>query len=201
MSIEITVKGEKLLLLPERAVYWPRTGTLFIADMHLSDETAMPDLLRLTGALMQTGAQQIIILGDIVDRGTGYSEMIRQLFTRWRPPDLKITLVRGDSEHHHGDPPQAWRVRCVDGPTLGPLFVLQHAPEPTQSPDAFSLAGQMHPTVAGDDGAQYPAFIIHDNIAIVPAYGTSVPGTVYTPQPGERVYMVVDHKLTPATRS
>ncbi|MEL6270740.1 MAG: hypothetical protein AAFU54_18350 [Chloroflexota bacterium] len=196
-NIEITVKDETLHLLPQRAVYWPRTGTLFIADMHLTDDSAVMDLLRLSGALTQTGAQQLIVLGDMVDPQNGYTETVRRLFIRWRPPEVKITVVRGDAEQHHGDPPQSWQVGCVDCPTPGPLFVLQHTAQTPQDAEAFSLAGQLHPTVTGDDRQQYPAFIIRENIAILPAFGTAAPGTAYTPKPGEHVYMVRNHNITP----
>ena len=73
----IEVRGEQLLLLPERAVYWPAAGMLLIADMHCgkaavfrANHIAIPegnmeaDLLRLTGLLERTGASSLAILGD-----------------------------------------------------------------------------------------------------------------------------------------
>ena len=33
--IAVTLAGEAILLLPERALYWPRQRALFVADVHL----------------------------------------------------------------------------------------------------------------------------------------------------------------------
>ena len=33
--VECEVAGERLVLLPEKAAFWPRTRALFVADFHL----------------------------------------------------------------------------------------------------------------------------------------------------------------------
>ena len=33
-DMTIPLAGETVILLPERVLYWPRAGTLFVADLH-----------------------------------------------------------------------------------------------------------------------------------------------------------------------
>src|SRR5688500_10822812 len=105
----IAVRGETLRLLPERAVYWPRMHTLFVADVHLG-KTAMhnaygralpqadtaDDLARLTVALERTNAQTLIVLGDLIHAAKGRDALTLQVFETWRESHagLEIRLIR-----------------------------------------------------------------------------------------------------------
>ena len=75
--IRVDLQGATLVLLPERAAFWERTGTLFVADSHvgkaatfraaaipLPGGTTTEALARLTAALERTGARRLLILGD-----------------------------------------------------------------------------------------------------------------------------------------
>jgi hypothetical protein len=75
--VECEVAGERLVLLAEKAAFWPRGGALFIADFHLGKAatfrragiplpagTTSENLARLDRAVERTRAAQVIFLGD-----------------------------------------------------------------------------------------------------------------------------------------
>ncbi|NNM27435.1 MAG: ligase-associated DNA damage response endonuclease PdeM [Phycisphaerales bacterium] len=129
--IGIEWAGERLELSAERALLWPARRTLLIADVHLGkpaafraagvpvpEETTQRDLTRLGGLLTTTGAERVIVLGDLLHARAGRTPVVVNTVTAWRARHRQadIVLVRGNHDLHAGDPPEAWEVRCVDEP-------------------------------------------------------------------------------------
>ena len=173
--VECRVSGERLFLLPEKAVYWPGGKTLFIADFHLGKAasfrsagiplpsgTTQENVERLGGALDKTGAAQVVFLGDFLHSAAGRTASTLQRFGEWRQAraKLELTLVRGNHDKRAGDPPEAWDMRCIEaGEQRGP-FVLNH--EPGASRGGYALAGHIHPAVRlsanGEASLKLPCF-------------------------------------------
>src|SRR5687768_6490546 len=95
--VECLVAGERLLLLPEKAAYWPRTGALFVADFHLGKAatfrsagiplpygTTRENIERLDRAVARTRARQVIFLGDFLHAATGRAPRTLDRFSEWR---------------------------------------------------------------------------------------------------------------------
>jgi len=201
--------NETIVLLPERAIYWPRTQTLLIADPHLGKSAtlrahAIPvpagdtaaDLQRLSQALDRTGAQQLIVLGDLLHAARGRDATVMTAFAAWRSihAELRISLVRGNHDRHAGDPPDEWRIHTVNGPTPGPRFVLCH--EPVTPSTGYALAGHIHPAVVltgkGRQSLKLPCFWFGKNCGVLPAFGDFTGGAVVKPQVGDQVFVVTD---------
>ena len=141
--VECEVAGERLVLLPERAAYWPRTRSLFIADFHLGKAAAFrsagiplpsgttrENIERLDRAIARARAAQVIFLGDFLHAKAGRAPRTLESFDAWRGTrgDLELTLVRGNHDARAGDPPESFGIRCIDaGASFGP-FVLNHEP-------------------------------------------------------------------------
>lgn len=216
-DLQLTIKDETLYLLPERAVYWERTGTLFISDLHLgkspkgascsiraSMSHSRIDLMRLTIALNRTAADKLIILGDVIHRKVGWENpTLQRLAIAWRTqhPDLPIILIRGNHDRRAGDPPQELNIRCVDGPTPGPVFVLQHEPQPVYDADAYALSGHLHPNIlfggVEESGVKIRCFWFQPNLAVLPAFGETTGQGVITPHDGDQVFLIEDGKVVP----
>lgn len=207
----IAVRGETLRLLPERAVYWPRTQTLFVADVHLGKTAThnaygrgLPqadtadDLARLTGALERTQAQTLIVLGDLIHAARGRDALTLQAFETWRGahPTLEIRLIRGN--HDRGaDAPESWRLTVVDGPASLDPFVLTHAP--AQSETGYVLSGHLHPGVElkgrGRQLLRLPCFWFAENAAVLPAFGGFTGLSMVRPRLGDRLFAVTDRSV------
>jgi DNA ligase-associated metallophosphoesterase len=211
-ALDLTAGGAPLRLLPERCAFLPAHGLLLVADAHIGKAqsfrrlgvpvpsgTTAGTLARLDAALAASGAGHVVFLGDLLHAARGRSPGTEAAFQRWRDrhPDLALTLVRGNHDRHAGDPPAAWRVRCVDAPWRLPppgMLALDHHPEPL--PGAYVLAGHVHPAVVLGGRAhqrlRLPCFHLGADVGVLPAFGEFTGAHVVQRAPGERVAVVAD---------
>src|SRR3954468_19459869 len=93
----LDVAGEQIILMAERALYWPTATTLFVADAHFGKAatfraggifvprgTTSSALSRLDGALARTSATRLIFLGDLLHAREGRSPETLRLVAEWR---------------------------------------------------------------------------------------------------------------------
>ena len=210
--LEVKIANETLHLLPERAAYWPRTETLFIADPHFGKDatfrahaiplphgTTSAELERLTQIIDRTGAQKLIILGDLLHAAKGREPAVIDAVTAWREQhrDLAIYLVRGNHDRHAGDPPTEWHMELVDGPTPGPHWVLNH--EPHEPEQGYALTGHLHPAVQltgkGRQSLKLPCFWFGAKCGVLPAFSAFVDHGTIRPQQGEQVFVTTDQQV------
>jgi DNA ligase-associated metallophosphoesterase len=221
-SSMIECAGEQIELLAQRALHWVVARTLFIADAHLGkgaafrasgiavpERTTGADLERLTALLSQTGAERLVILGDLLHAQASRTQALFSSFAAWRAAhqSLTIVLVRGNHDRRAGDPPESWNIRCVDpGERLGP-FALLHEPDGCVLNDehehGYALAGHIHPTVVAHDPGglakrdarhRLPAFIMGQTRALLPSFGSFTGGGRITPASRDRVFAIVDER-------
>ena len=159
--VECTVAGERIVLLPERVMFWPARAMLFVADFHLGKAasfrragiplpsgTTADNVDRLGRAIEKTRASHVVFLGDFLHSKQGRTEDTFARFAAWRGAhaNVEMTLVRGNHDRKAGDPPPAWSMRCIEeGAHAGP-FVLNHEPGPARG--GYALAGHIHPRCA-----------------------------------------------------
>jgi len=205
-SINIDCCGESLLLLPERAIFWPRLSTLFVADVHVGKEhvfgrsgIAIPGgisertLNQLFAIVDQSCAQRLIVLGDFLHAMPRRSE--RWLSTLSANLDqrksLSMMIVAGNHDKPAGrqliDKRIAWRAESV----VEPPFVLQHVPG--SDPKGYVLAGHLHPVWrigrARRSTLRAPAFWFSQTGAVLPAFSEFTGGQMIKPDPEDQIYM------------
>ena len=182
------IAGERVELFAERALYWPRTRVLFVADVHLGKAAAFraggvplprgataADLARLTRLIERTGAARVVILGDFFHARSGRVAALDAAFTAWRAQHahLEMTLVRGNHDRHAGDPPAHWEIVCVADPHALPPFLGVHHPVAPRT--GYALCGHVHPGVwingLGAQSVRLPCFVVGRRRAILPAFG------------------------------
>jgi DNA ligase-associated metallophosphoesterase len=206
------VAGERLVLLPERALYWPSRKALFVADFHLGKAasfrragiplpsgTTTENVRRLDRAIARTGAAEVVFLGDFLHSKEGRAPRTFEKFAAWRESrgSVALTIVRGNHDRKAGDPPEAWRLKCIDaGESLGP-FVLNH--EPGASHAGYALAGHIHPSVrltaAGEKPVRLPCFWFAARYGVLPAFGAFTGNAEVLPRRGDQVYVIADDEV------
>jgi DNA ligase-associated metallophosphoesterase len=211
-SLTTALDGERVTLLAERALYWPRERTVFVADVHLGKAAAFraggvplprgstaADLARLTRVLERTGASRIIVLGDFIHAKAGRVPALAEAFARWRIQHaaIDVMLVRGNHDARAGDPPAAWNVGCVDEPFALPPFLACH--RITQPATGYALCGHVHPGVrvhgSGEQSARLPCFVLGARRAILPAFGRFTGLADVQPAPRERIVVIAGREL------
>jgi DNA ligase-associated metallophosphoesterase len=212
VDLEIELAGERLLLLPERAIYWVRRETLLIADTHWGKAATMraaaipipggttgESLGRLKRVVERTDAKRIVLLGDCLHARNGRSTETLAELADWRAryQDLDIELVRGNHDRHAGDPPRELDMNCVDAPQTDAPFVYRHFPRP--SDDGYTLAGHLHPAIRlygnGAERATLPCFWFGPQVGVLPAFGGLTGMAKIQPDAGDRVCAIAGDEI------
>lgn len=205
----LEVAGERLQLLPDRAVAWPARRTLVVADIHFGKDdvfrraglaipegAAAEDLARLSRLLAATRGERLVVLGDFVHGAVEAGDAFPQRFAQWRAAhrELAIDVVAGNHDRHvrrGGATPfdVAWHGGALrDGP-----FSFVHEPDDGPSRDATPVRTPPSPA-AGEDEASAPAaagFVLaghlHPVIRLPVRGGTPLRVPVFWQRPGALV--------------
>jgi len=206
------VAGEELLLLPEKAVFWPAQKMLFVADFHLGKAasfrragiplpsgTTSESVERLDRAIAKTRAQRVVFLGDFLHSAAGRTPRTFERFSAWRESRQRVdlTIVRGNHDKKAGDPPEAWGVRCIDAGSASGPFVLNHEPGPSRG--GYALAGHIHPAVRisarGEESLRLPCFWFGARYGVLPAFGAFTGNAEVRPRRGDQVFVIADEEV------
>ena len=203
--VAVEVAGERLLLLPEKAVYWPAREMLIIADIHFGKAASFRALgvpvprgtttenLNALDALVQAhGAREVMFLGDFLHARAAHASSTQQAMLAWRHtrPELQLTLVRGNPDRHAGDPAAALGIALVDEPHAAGPFAFCHHPD-LDTP-GYALAGHVHPAwvlATRFDALRLPCFVVGRGRMILPSFGSFTGGHVVTREAGDVIYV------------
>ena len=206
-ALDVRVRGETLMLLPERAIFWSAQNTLLVADPHFGKAatfralgipvpsgTTGNALARLDSAVSRTGSRRVIFLGDLLHARAGRSRGMFDALGSWlgSRPDVEVVLVRGNHDRRAGDPPAELGIRCVNAPHELPPFVLAH--HPGDHTAGYVLAGHVHPGVrlygSGRQRERLPCFVFARNCAVLPAFGDFTGMAVEDPLDEAEIYAI-----------
>jgi DNA ligase-associated metallophosphoesterase len=201
----VQVAGESLLLLPEKAIYWPRERMLIIADIHFGKAAAFralgvpvprgttsENLAGLDALVSAHGARQVVFLGDFLHARAAHASSTQLAMLAWRQRhlDLALTLVRGNHDLHAGDPAAALGMALVDEPhAIGPFAFCHH---PGVESPGYGLAGHVHPVyvlATRFDALRLPCFVVGEQGLILPSFGAFTGGHAVRPGPGDHIYV------------
>ena len=106
-TCELIVAGERVVLLPEHALWWPSQRAVFVADLHWGKAAAFraahvpvptgttgADLRRLSAVLARTQATQIVVLGDLLHAKHGRHEDTFAQIALWRATHERAQVPR-----------------------------------------------------------------------------------------------------------
>ena len=210
MTAQLELCGERLVLRPDRSLFWPRVRTLVVADPHFGKADAfraagvpLPGgsaaaLARLGGALGDTAAERLVVLGDFWHARDGLTERVAGELAEWRAgrPDLRIDLVRGNHDRA-GPPPDGWGDWLVG--VAEPPFVFAHYPDPSDA--GYTLAGHLHPgVVLGRERLRLPCFWFGPRVGVLPAFGDFTGAARVPARRGDRLFAVAGDEVVDVSR-
>jgi DNA ligase-associated metallophosphoesterase len=201
----LRVEGETVLLLAQKALYWPREKMLVVADIHFGKAasfraqgvpvphgTTTQNLAALDALMAQHEVAHIMFLGDFLHARAAHAgtTVAAMLAWRLRHPALALTLVRGNHDRHAGDPAAALAIEMVDEPySVAPFWFCHH---PGLATAGYALAGHVHPTfllATRFDALRLPCFVVGPQRMILPSFGAFTGGFPITPEAGDAVYV------------
>lgn len=210
---EVTVEGEILWLLPERAIWWPRRKVLLIADLHLGkaahfrkaglavpaevDESTLRKLEDLLGRYLPA---EVFFLGDLFHSEYNATwPALGKLTGKWS--QCRFHLVRGNHDILSGVSYERSGIAVWEGGVEESPFTLAHDPDEVIDSRGYVLAGHWHPGVRlrgrGRQSLRMPCFLLTRNRAILPAFGDFTGTKVVEPVKGDRVFAVAGGKVMP----
>jgi uncharacterized protein len=212
-DLQVQLHGEALILTTERALYWHRTRTLLIADLHLgkahtlrASGIAVPtgdtqaDFSALTTLIQRFAARRLLVLGDLVHspvRGTepwlapwhAFTAMCAQM-------GCTISVVRGN--HDRQIEALGSELHWIAEHLHQPPFVFCHdlaALAPNAQNLGYAVAGHVHPVLRyrlPTATLRLPVFHFARAGALLPAFGTGTGGFEIHPQLGDQTYAIAD---------
>lgn len=210
-AIATELAGERVLLLPQKALYWPAAKTLMVADIHFGKAasfralgvpvprgTTSENLAVLETLLTTHDTQRIVFLGDFLHAKAAQAPATLQAMLAWRRRhrELELLLVRGNHDWHAGDPSALLDLTMVDEPYACGPFALCHHPD--VACEGYVIAGHVHPVFhlrTARESLRLPCFLLGTNRAILPAFGAFTGGHSLIPQASDKVYVVAEELI------
>lgn len=206
------IAGEEVVARADKTLWWPREGTLFVADVHLGKAASFrafgvpapggttDEALRILSlALEETAARRLVMLGDLWHARQGRTDDIIGKFRLWRERHraVEMVLVEGNHDLRSGRLPEGCDVLEVPEPyALGP-FALRHYPEPAD--EGYVLSGHLHPAAvldgAGRQALKLPCFWFGPRVGVLPAFGDFTGCASIRAAVGDRVFVVAEGRV------
>ena len=204
--LEIDLHGERLVLLPQRALWWPAQRALVVSDVHAGKaahfrKAGLPvprtafeaDLARLDALVRHWQPAQLIATGDLF-----HSAHNREIdtFGAWRAQaGVHVRLVRGNHDVLGADAYARLGLEVVDQLALPPFCFRHHPPRPDERETLYALTGHLHPGVELRGPARQqlrlPCFYFAGRYAVLPAFSRLTGLALLRPGAGDRVDAIV----------
>jgi DNA ligase-associated metallophosphoesterase len=209
----IDAQGEQLILLPDRAVFWPGASALIVADVHLGKAQVLrhhgipvprgstsDDLERLDALIRATNCTRLLVLGDLVHAPGHVDLPWRRRLQRWRDSHRSLTMTVVAGNHDRGTDLPALGFQLAPDALRESVFEFAHAPAADARDGRLRLCGHVHPVVVRRDHVgrlRLPVFWHRANELVLPAFGALTGGFEIRPAAGERAYAVTGERVIP----
>lgn len=199
--------GQRLMLIPEKGIFWEEKKYLILADLHLgkaghfrksgipvSDLIHSKDILTLDKLIARFKPEQVIFLGDLFhsDHNQGW-----EIFKRWikSKAPLQFKLVLGNHDVLDESSYRIPNLEVMEKLSLSP-FDLTHIPEETE---LYNLAGHIHPAIRmhgkGRQSLRLPCYYFGEKTGLLPAFGNFTGTAKIRIKKTDAVYAIADKKV------
>ncbi len=207
----ITVAGQQIALLPQRAAYWQDEGTLLISDLHLgkvetfaSFGVPLPDVMNhqlatLSAVINATACRRVLILGDLLHAPAGLTTPMIDTVREWRMGHTcDFAVVPGNHDRYLDKVADWWDMRVLGSVHREGPFAFTHEPRTVTA--AFTWAGHIHPVYrirSASDALKLWCFVIDETrgMAILPAFCDFTSGGRFERHATTRVFAIAQNQV------
>lgn len=203
-NLEVEIEKEKLLLLPQRAIFWPLKRTLIVSDLHLgkaghfrkngipvTKKVHIADLQILHDLLIAHQPEEVILLGDLFH--SSHNNEWQDFIDFVDHFDfVKFILVQGNHDIFDHYPKSLHLTQLLELPP----FSFSHIQEESKY---YNLSGHIHPGVRvnglGRQGMTLSCFYFSNSFGILPAFGQFTGIKKIKPSKSDKVYGIAGDQV------
>jgi len=209
MNIEI--KGQRLTMLPEKALWLDTQKILLLADLHFGKinhfrRSGIPVPSKandrnsefLVDVINRKKPERVIFLGDLFHSHYNEEwEVLGQVIQHFS--SCKFELVKGNHDIMSKLQYERHKMQVhEEGLNIGPFF-LTHEPLENLENDLYNLAGHIHPGVRlsgrGRQSITLPCFYFGERQGIMPAFGSFTGLAMISPKKNDRIFVIAKGKI------
>jgi len=214
--MDVTIFGEDLELLPQKAIWWKSQKILLVADVHLGKinhfrKAGIPVPVKasdrnwenLIELVQLKNPERMICIGDLFHSHYNYDWELVGEFTKLFS-QLSFELVTGNhdilSEHQY----TRNNVRIHPERLAIGSFVLSHFPAEKITREVYTLSGHLHPGIQmfgkGRQALTLPCFYFGEQQGYLPAFGMFTGLARMQPKKEDRIFAIADESIVRITR-
>ena len=207
--MEIVLKGESLLLLAEKAIFWPSQQILLIADLHLGkvehfrkSGIAVPVMAGqanytvLQDVILSYQPHRVIFLGDLFHSSYNLDwEQFIDFILCFESTSFELVMGNHDVLHHS----QYERTEMIvhqDELILDPFILTHH---PSAHHVYYNLCGHIHPCYRmkgkSRQSLRLPCFYFGVSGGILPAMGSFTGMHAIETKEEDQIYVIADDQV------
>lgn len=209
--MELRIRNNTFLLLPQKAIYWKEQRTILLSDLHIGKiahfrkagipiprEGTQNNFKRLDEIIASTNPANLLFIGDLFhsDVNAEWDQ-----FCTWRKqyPEIKMDIVLGNHDRLPENFCDNYQISIYpDELVIGP-FTFAHHPREEFRQNEYIISGHVHPVVSLSGIArQYitvPCFYFGIQQAILPSFGYFTGGYAIEVSETDTVIAVAKNKL------
>jgi DNA ligase-associated metallophosphoesterase len=216
-STELNFEGERVLLLPEKALWLPESKSLVVADVHWGKidhfrKAGIPVPVKgndknaetLISIINQFKPKRVIFLGDlfhsVYNDGWETFGQIRNAFVH-----CSFELVIGNHDILSNRQYERHKISLHKESLQLNNLLLTHEPLEEIPESAFNVAGHVHPGAhlrgTGKQSVILPCFYIRSNQCILPAFGAFTGLATVQPKLGDKIFVVANGNVIATNES
>ena len=208
--MQVDISGEVFELLHRKAMFWPRTRILLLADLHLGKinhfrRSGIPlqakandrNIELLLDLIQEVKPERVVFLGDLFHSHNNQEwEVFGELVRHFRSISFELVLGNHDimSElQYERKGIRLHRELVID------RFILTHHPMDEVSPGYYNLAGHIHPGVCmygrGKQALTLPCFYFGNHQALLPAFGVFSGVAKIRPTKDDKIFVILEDRI------
>lgn len=209
--LEVNIKEEKLLLLPEKAIFWEKKEILLIADLHIgkthhfrANGLAVPikteevNWKNLNTLIDYVSPKRILILGDLFH--SAFNKEVSNLKSFClKYPMIDFELVIGNHDILGLGTYEDINLTVHPNTLTIKPFLFSHEPITSSTSKLYNLSGHIHPSVMlkgkGRSKHRLPCFYFSENYGLLPAFGAFTGTADIKPSKSDQVYLIAEGEI------